>query len=41
MTTSYRKIASALGLDMPAGDGDLRDVVEADVQQVHSHWRHR
>ncbi|MFI9772459.1 hypothetical protein ACIHJG_37255 [Streptomyces sp. NPDC052415] len=41
MTTSYRKIAAALGLDMPAGDNDLRDVLKADVEQVHQYWRHR
>ncbi|MFI6339896.1 hypothetical protein [Streptomyces sp. NPDC050535] len=40
MTTSYRKIASALGLDMPSSNDDLRDVLEADVQQVHRHWSH-
>ncbi|MFG2479907.1 hypothetical protein [Streptomyces fagopyri] len=40
MTTSYCKIATAVGLDMPASDDDLRDVLEADVQQVHRHWRH-
>ncbi len=41
MTTSYRKVADALGLDVPADDDDLRDVLEADVQQVHHHWRHQ
>ncbi|MEU5632153.1 hypothetical protein ACH47C_23585 [Streptomyces rishiriensis] len=41
MTTSYRKAAAALGLDLPAGDDDLRDVLDADVQQVHQYWRHR
>ncbi|MFF8177756.1 hypothetical protein [Streptomyces chartreusis] len=40
MTTSYRQVAGSLGLDVPAGDDDLRDVLEADVQQVHRHWRH-
>jgi hypothetical protein len=40
MTASYRNVASALGLDVPAGDDDLRDILEADVQQVHHHWRH-
>ncbi|MGW2386345.1 hypothetical protein [Streptomyces sp. NPDC001658] len=39
MTTSYRKVAGALGLDVPADDKDLRDILEADVQQVHHHWR--
>ncbi|MFE9645835.1 hypothetical protein ACFYO0_17370 [Streptomyces sp. NPDC006365] len=40
MTTSYREVAAALGLDVPADDDDLRDVLEADVQQVHHPWRH-
>jgi hypothetical protein len=40
MTTSYRKITSALGLDVPAAD-DLRDILAAEVQQVHRHWRHQ
>ncbi|MFH8663079.1 hypothetical protein [Streptomyces afghaniensis] len=40
MATSYRKVAAALGLDVPAGDDDLRDVLKADVQQVHQYWRH-
>ncbi|MFJ8510760.1 hypothetical protein [Streptomyces avermitilis] len=38
LTSSYRKIVSALGLDAPEGDDELRDVLEADVQQVHLHW---
>ncbi|MFE9813337.1 hypothetical protein [Streptomyces sp. NPDC005548] len=38
MTTSYRQVAAALGLDMPASDDDLRDIVEADAHQVHRHW---
>ncbi|MGW1171997.1 hypothetical protein [Streptomyces sp. NPDC002550] len=41
MTTSYRKVASALSLDLPADDDALRDVLEADVQQVHHHRRHQ
>ncbi|WP_406369694.1 hypothetical protein OG788_07780 [Streptomyces sp. NBC_00647] len=41
LTTSYRQIAGTLGLDIPPNDDDLRDIVEADVQQVHHHWRHR
>ncbi|MGW1496391.1 hypothetical protein [Streptomyces sp. NPDC002402] len=41
MTTSYRKVADALGLGMPADDDDLRDVLEADVRQVHHDWRHQ
>ncbi|MFE4995506.1 hypothetical protein ACFRH4_29955 [Streptomyces mirabilis] len=40
LTSSYRKIVSALGLDAPEGDDELRDVLEADVQQVHFHWSH-
>ncbi|WP_327411302.1 hypothetical protein OG458_41950 (plasmid) [Streptomyces sp. NBC_01281] len=40
MTTAYRQIAGALGLDMPASDDVLRDIVEADVHQVHHHWSH-
>ncbi|MFE9812926.1 hypothetical protein [Streptomyces sp. NPDC005548] len=40
MTTSYRQIAGALGLDMRARDDDLRDVVEGDVHQVHHYWSH-
>ncbi|MFI1036062.1 hypothetical protein, partial [Streptomyces sp. NPDC020951] len=39
MTTSYREVAGALGLEVPADDDDLRDILEADVQQVHHHWR--
>ncbi|MEV6784774.1 hypothetical protein [Streptomyces sp. NPDC051098] len=41
MTTSYREIAAALGLAVPSDDDDLRDVLDADVQQVHSYWHHR
>jgi hypothetical protein len=40
MRMSYHEVAAALGLDLPPDDDDLRDVVEADVQQVHHHWRH-
>ncbi|MEU1107253.1 hypothetical protein ABZ408_40945 [Streptomyces tibetensis] len=40
MATSYRQVATALGLDVPGGDDDLRDVLKADVQQVHQYWRH-
>ncbi|WP_329345021.1 hypothetical protein OG252_51635 [Streptomyces sp. NBC_01352] len=39
MTTSYREVAGALGLNLP--DNDLRDVLKADVQQVHDRWRHQ
>ncbi|WP_225794493.1 hypothetical protein [Streptomyces aculeolatus] len=41
MTTPYREVARSLGLEVPAAEDDLRDVLEADVQQVHYHWRHR
>ncbi|MFH8411193.1 hypothetical protein ACH4FX_41455 [Streptomyces sp. NPDC018019] len=37
MTTLYRKGASALGLDLPADDADLQDVLEAGIEQVHHH----
>ncbi|WCE02520.1 hypothetical protein PGH47_43020 (plasmid) [Streptomyces sp. HUAS 31] len=37
MTTSYRKVVGAPDLDVPAGYDDPRDVLEADVQQVHRH----
>ncbi|MGW3152377.1 hypothetical protein ACWDG1_49045 [Streptomyces sp. NPDC001177] len=39
MMASYRSVANKLGLEMPAADDDLRDVVEADVEQVHFRWR--
>ncbi|MFI8301320.1 hypothetical protein ACIGCZ_36020 [Streptomyces nigra] len=38
MAASYREVAAALGLEVPADDDELRDVLEADVQQVHHHW---
>ncbi|WP_406490708.1 hypothetical protein OHB06_01310 [Streptomyces sp. NBC_01604] len=41
MTTSYREVAGALGLNLPHNDDDPRDVLKADVQQVHDHWRHQ
>jgi hypothetical protein len=41
MAASYRDVAAALGLEVPADDEGLRDVLEADVQQVHHHWRHQ
>jgi hypothetical protein len=41
MATAYRKVAHALGLDAPADDDDLRDVIEADVERVHQYWRHQ
>ncbi|WP_018569490.1 hypothetical protein [Streptomyces sp. PsTaAH-124] len=40
MAEAYREVAAALGLEVPADD-ELRDVLEADVQQVHQHWRHQ
>ncbi|WP_371591245.1 hypothetical protein [Streptomyces sp. NBC_00470] len=36
----YPAVAAASGLDVPDDEGDLRDVLEADVQQVYDHWRH-
>jgi hypothetical protein len=41
MTMSYCEVAAALGLELPSGDDDLRDVLDADVQQVHSYWHRR
>ena len=41
MMEPYRNVASALGLSIPADRNDSRDVLEADVQQVHDHWRHQ
>ncbi|MCX4740776.1 hypothetical protein [Streptomyces antibioticus] len=41
MVASYREVAAALGLELPADDNELRDVLDADVQQVHHHWRHQ
>ncbi|MDH6523470.1 hypothetical protein M2163_000025 [Streptomyces sp. SAI-135] len=41
MTMPYREVAAALGLDLPPDDDDLRDVLEADVEQVHSYWYRR
>jgi hypothetical protein len=40
LTTAYRTIGNALGMNIPADEDDLRDVLDADVQQVHHHWRH-
>ncbi|HEY9327072.1 MAG TPA: hypothetical protein VIS09_02335 [Streptomyces sp.] len=37
----YRDVLTALGLDAPADDEDLRDVVEADAAQVFTDWRSR
>ncbi|MGW5120852.1 hypothetical protein ACWEQ8_36255 [Streptomyces noursei] len=41
MTSSYREVADALGLESPEDPTALRDVVDADVQQAHHYWRHR
>ncbi|MCX5345913.1 hypothetical protein [Streptomyces atratus] len=37
----YRHVLNALGLDAPDDDEDLRDVVEADTEQVFTDWRSR
>ncbi|OEJ29016.1 hypothetical protein AS594_35975 [Streptomyces agglomeratus] len=37
----YRSVAAALSLEAPIDDEDLRDVVEADVQQVFDTWHNR
>ncbi|WP_177181999.1 hypothetical protein [Streptomyces sp. TLI_105] len=37
----YRHVLAALGLDAPDDDEDLRDVVEADAEQVFTDWRFR
>ncbi|MFF6888688.1 hypothetical protein ACFY9F_36560 [Streptomyces sp. NPDC012421] len=37
----YRHVLTALGLDAPDDDEDLRDVVEADTEQVFTDWRFR
>ncbi|MGA4867232.1 hypothetical protein ACPB9J_31855 [Streptomyces lavendulocolor] len=37
----YRNVAAALGLQTPTDDAQLRDVIEADVQQVFANWRNR
>jgi hypothetical protein len=41
MARSYREVADALGLKVPAHEGPLREVLEAEVQQVHNYWRRR
>lgn len=41
MARAYGQVALALRLEVPAGDDDLRDVLEADVAQVHRQWLHR
>ncbi|MFD3534202.1 hypothetical protein [Streptomyces sp. NPDC058664] len=37
----YRHVLTALDLDAPDDDEDLRDVVEADAEQVFTDWRFR
>ncbi|MEU5138041.1 hypothetical protein [Streptomyces californicus] len=37
----YRRVLAALGLDAPGDDEDLREVVEADAEQVFTDWRSR
>ncbi|MEU5980388.1 hypothetical protein [Streptomyces sp. NPDC047315] len=37
----YGHVLTALGLDAPDDDEDLRDVVEADAEQVFTDWRFR
>ncbi|CAL9278315.1 hypothetical protein SUDANB5_06846 [Streptomyces sp. SudanB5_2050] len=37
----YRHVLTALGLDAPDNDEDLRDVIEADAEQVFTDWRFR
>ncbi|MEU3795764.1 hypothetical protein AB0F07_39265 [Streptomyces fructofermentans] len=41
LTSAYRQIVAALGLDAPEDDDALFDVLEADVEQVHRHWSPR
>ncbi|MFA3877101.1 hypothetical protein ABS735_26040 [Streptomyces sp. MMCC 100] len=41
MASHYREILAALGLAAPSDDDDLRDVLEADVEQLYRYWRHR
>ncbi|NUK13233.1 hypothetical protein HRW18_35865 [Streptomyces lunaelactis] len=38
---AFRQAATRLGLDLPDDPGDLRDVLEADMEIVHGLWRHR
>lgn len=37
----YRRVLAALGLDAPEDDQDLREVVNADAEQVFADWRSR
>ncbi|NJP72315.1 hypothetical protein [Streptomyces sp. C1-2] len=39
LTGAYREVAAALGLEVPVDDEGLRDVLEADVEEVHQRWR--
>ncbi|WP_424864342.1 hypothetical protein [Streptomyces sp. SAI-163] len=42
MAEAYRLSANLLGGDLPADDREvLRDVIDADVRQTHTFWRHR
>ncbi|MEV8335584.1 hypothetical protein [Streptomyces niveus] len=41
MTPHYRSVTGALGLEAPSDDDDLRDVLDADVQQVYDDWRYQ
>ncbi|AJC62069.1 hypothetical protein GZL_p00139 (plasmid) [Streptomyces sp. 769] len=41
MTSSYREIARALGLESPEDPSALSDVINADVQHTHHYWHHR
>jgi hypothetical protein len=38
---SFRAVVGKLGLDVPADDNDLRDVLAAAIEQVHQLWRNR
>lgn len=38
---AFRAAAARLGLDLPSNPGDLRDVLEADVESLHTLWRRR
>ncbi|MCX4429644.1 hypothetical protein [Streptomyces mirabilis] len=40
MTAAFREVASALGLGVPVGETELRDILEAGVQQAHRLWLH-
>ncbi|WP_331755862.1 hypothetical protein [Streptomyces sp. NBC_01643] len=38
LTPHYRQIAAAQNLEAPTDQDELRDVLDADVQQVFSTW---